>query len=144
MLPLTKRPYISAYAPRGITVSGPPSSLSQLRIFEGFENLKSTSVPIYGPYHSSCLSSKADIEYILEGLACNIATHPSRVPIISSTGTAVQGGDFGTLLKTAVEQILLYLIRWNSVIDGLHTWLRGSTPAEEAPMAFSVVSIGSN
>lgn len=144
MLPLTKRPYISAYAPRGITVSGPPSSLSQLRSFGDFKNLKSTSVPIYAPYHSSSLSSETDIEHILEGLASNAAAHPNRIPVISSAGTTAQGGDFGTLLKTAVGQILLHLIRWDSVIEELQTWLRTSTHAEAAPTAFSVVPIGSN
>lgn len=102
MLPLTKRPYISAYAPRAITVSGPPSSLSQLRSSEGFENLRSTSVPIYGPYHWSALSSETDIEHILEVLASNAAAHPNRIPVISSVGTTAQGGDFGILLKAAV------------------------------------------
>ena len=144
MLPLTKRPYISAYAPRGITVSGPPSSLSQLRSFGDFKNLKSTSVPIYAPYHSSPLSSETDIEHILEGLASNAAAHPNRIPVISSAGITAQGGDFGTLLKTAVGQILLHPIRWDSVIEELQTWLRTSNPTEAAPTAFSVVPIGSN
>ena len=144
MLPLTKRPYISAYAPRGITVSGPPSSLSQLRSFGDFKNLKSTSVPVYAPYHSSPLSSETDIEHILEGLASSAAAHPNRIPVISSAGTTAQGGDFGTLLKTAVGQILLHPIRWDSVIEELQTWLRTSTHAEAAPTAFSVVPIGSN
>jgi len=144
MLPLTKRPYISAYAPRAITVSGPPSSLSQLRSSEGFENLRSTSVPIYGPYHWSALSSETDIEHILEVLASNAAAHPNRIPVISSVGTTAQGGDFGILLKAAVGQILLHPIQWNSVIKELQTWLRTLTHTEAARTAFSIVTIGSN
>ena len=144
MLPLIKRPYISAYGLRGITVSGPPSSLSQLRSFGGFQNLRSTSISVYGPYHSSLLSSESDIEHILEGLASNAAAHPNRIPVISSAGATAQGGDFGTLLKAAVGQILLHPIRWDSVIEELQNWLRTLIPTEAAPTAFSVVSIGSN
>lgn len=144
MLPLTKRPYISAYAPRGITVSGPPSSLSQLRSSGGLENLRSTSVPIYGPYHSSPLSSETDIEHILESLASNAAAQPNRIPVISSAGTTARGGDFGILLKAAVGQILLHPIRWDGVIEELQTWLRTLTHSEAAPTTFNVVPIGSN
>ena len=143
-LPSTKKPYISAYAPRGITVSGPPSSLSQLRSSRGFETLRSTSVPIYGPYHSSPLSSETDIEQILEGLASDAAAHANRIPVISSAGTTTQGGDFRILLKSAVEQILLHPIRWDSVLEELQSWLRSLTHTEAAPTAFSVVPLGSN
>ena len=144
MLPLTKMPYISAYAPKGITVSGPPSSLSQLRNFSGFKNLRFTSVPIFGPYHSSRLSSETDIEYILEVLATDAAARPNLTPVISSCGTTVQGGDFGILLKAAIGQILLNPIQWDSVIGELQFWLQPSLRTSGAPTAFSVVPIGSN
>ena len=144
MLPLTKKPYISAYAPRGITVSGPPSSLSRLRSSRDFENLRSTSIPVYGPYHSSILSSETDIEDILEGLPSSAASHPNRVPLISNDGTTAQGGDLGSLLKTAVGQILLHPIQWDSVIEELQTWLRTLNHSEAVPAAFSIVPIGSN
>lgn len=101
------------------------------------------SVPIYGPYHSSFLYSETDIEHILEGLASNTAAHPNGIPVISSAGTTVQGGDFGVLLKAAVRQILLHPIRWDSVIEELQSWLQTLTHTEEAPTAFSVVPIGS-
>ena len=125
-------------------MSGPPSSLSQLRSSGGFDNLRSTSIPIYGLYHSSPLSSDTDIEHILKGLASNAAAHPNRIPIISSAGTTAQGGDFGILLKAAVGQILLHPIRWDSVIEELQTWLRTLIHTEAEPTAFSVVPIGSN
>lgn len=125
-------------------MSGPPSSLSQLRSSGGFENLRFTSVPIHGPYHSSPLSSETDVEHILEGLASNAAANPNRIPVISSAGTTSQGGDFGILLKAAVGQILLHPIQWDRVIEELQTWLRTLTHTEAAPMAFSVEPIGSN
>ena len=125
-------------------MSGPPSSLSQLLSFGSFENLKSTSVPIYGPYHSSLVYSETDIEYILEGLASNVAAHPDRIPVISSAGNTAQGGDFGILIKAAVGQILQHPIRWDSVTEELQTWLRTLTHTKVASTAFSVVPIGSN
>ena len=119
MLLLTKRPYVSAYAPRGIPVSGPPSSLLQLPSPSGFKNLRSTSVPIFSPYHSSPLSSENDIEHIVEGLASDAAARPNWVPITSSCGTIAQGGDFDILLKAAVGQIIRHPIRWDNVIQEL-------------------------
>ena len=125
-------------------MSGPPSSLSQLRNSPGFENLRSTSVSIHGPYHSSALYLETDIEHILEGLAPYAAAHPNRIPVISSAGSTAQGGDFGTLLRCALGQILLHPIRWDSVIGELQSWLGSLTHTEAAPTAFSVVPMATN
>ncbi|KAL8665034.1 MAG: hypothetical protein Q9202_002590 [Teloschistes flavicans] len=144
MLPWTRKPYVSAYSPKGITVTGPPSSLSQLRNSVGFENLRSTSVPIHGPYHSSALSSEKDVEYILAGLQSRTTAHPNQIPIISSRGTMLQGGDFCFLLKAAVEEVLLHPIRWDLVLEELQAWLRDNSYRDETPMAFGVVPIASN
>ncbi|KAL8677817.1 MAG: hypothetical protein Q9186_005797 [Xanthomendoza sp. 1 TL-2023] len=144
MLPLAKKPYISAYAPGSITVSGPPSSLSQLRGSRDFADFRSTSIPVHAPYHSSHLSSETDVEHIIGDLASHLATHSKRVPILSSDGTMVQGGDFGDLLRIAVEQILLHPIRWDAVIDELQTWLRKSSHFDVTPTAFKIMPIASN
>ncbi|CAO1601138.1 fusarubin cluster-polyketide synthase [Xanthoria calcicola] len=144
MLPMTKKPYISAYAPRGITVSGPPGSLSQLRDSPGSAKVRSTNAPIHAPYHSSHLFSKADVEHIIGDIASNLIAQPKRVPVLSGDGTTVKGGDFGILLRIAVEQILLHPIRWDSVIHELQAWLRSSSSTAVSPSAFSLVPIASN
>ncbi|KAL8639261.1 MAG: hypothetical protein Q9228_003690 [Teloschistes exilis] len=143
-LPLIKKPYISAYSPKGVTVSGPPASISQLRDSVAFENLRSTSVPIHGPYHTSLLSSGKDIEHLLTGLGSNIAAHRNQIPLISSRGAMLQGDDFGFLLEAAVREILLHPIRWDLVLEELQTWLRGFSHGDGTSPAFSVVPIASN
>ncbi|XXG97472.1 hypothetical protein Hte_003774 [Hypoxylon texense] len=132
------RPYISAYAPSGITVSGPPSSLAQLSAFGSFQGLRSKSIPIFGPYHAAHLFSQDDIEEIVDDLAPDSAgMRPDHIPIFSSTGTAEKGDNFKTALKAAIGQILKQPIRWNDVLEELKTCIQ-----TVGPKAFNVVPIG--
>ncbi|ORY66531.1 polyketide synthase [Pseudomassariella vexata] len=139
-LPLTSRPYISAYAPNGITVSGPPSALAQLSSSAIFKDFRFKSIPIYAPYHAPHLSSQNDVEEIVNGLLSpdsRAAIRPNQIPVLSSTGITVEGGNFEKRLKDAVTQVLLEPIRWNAVLDELQTCIR-----KVGPKTFSVVPIG--
>ncbi|KAB8801877.1 hypothetical protein FH972_026699 [Carpinus fangiana] len=139
-LPSTSKPYISAYAPSGITVSGPPQALAQLVKSDIFKDLRYKSIPIYGPYHAPHLYSEVDVRSIVGNLASTGQTARSqKIPLFSSTGAVVEGRDFATLLKAAVEQGLLQPIRWSSVLDDLQTCLK-----DLAPKSFNVVPIGTN
>ncbi|KAH8585531.1 hypothetical protein B0O99DRAFT_154018 [Bisporella sp. PMI_857] len=140
ILPLTSAPYISAYLPNGITVSGPPGSLVQLTSSGNFNNfrLKSIPIPIYGPYHAPHLYSQDDVEEIVGSLTPSSADpRPNRIPVFSGTGAKTENGNFETLLKDAVGQILLQPIRWSSVLEGLESCLKKS-----GPKSFSVSPIG--
>ncbi|KAK5989545.1 Non-reducing polyketide synthase fsr1 [Cladobotryum mycophilum] len=138
-LPLTSRPYVSAYAPNGITVSGPPDSLSQLVKSENFKGFTYKSIPIYGPYHAPHLYSRFDVNDIVRDLATfGVTGRSEHVALLSSTGTKVKERTFGALVEAAVEQILLQPIRWSEALDELQTSLR-----KIGPESFCIIPIGS-
>lgn len=138
ILPLTSKPYISAYAPNGITLSGPPHSLAQFTNSGEFKDSGFKSIRIFGPYHASHLYSQDDVEEIVRSLGPRSADAcPNQVPLLSSTGATVEGGNFKTLLNAAVGQILLRPIRWSGILEEMqiHVQRVGSKK-------FGVVPIG--
>ncbi|KAI0017593.1 ketoacyl-synt-domain-containing protein [Xylariomycetidae sp. FL0641] len=135
-LPVSARPYVSAYAPNGVTVSGPPHSL-ELLAQSGVLRSGAKNIQIFAPYHAPHLYSPEDIDEIVGGLELRDATpRPSNTTVFSSTGDTVKTGDFVTLLKAAVGQILLQPIRWNAVLEELQACL-----TEGKPNDFSVIPI---
>ncbi|KAI0003486.1 ketoacyl-synt-domain-containing protein [Xylariaceae sp. FL0662B] len=137
ILPLSARPYVSAYAPNGITVSGPPRSLDLLARSGNLHNSGLKSIQIYGPYHAPHLYSPDDVDEIVGSLTpCNIHSRPNHIPVFSSTGRTVENGSFGELLKAAVRQILLQPIRWNDILEELQVYLQ-----REQPKTFSIAPI---
>ena len=133
---MTSKPYVSAYAPNGITVSGPPCSLARLTSSGSLKGFK--SIQIHGPYHAPHLFSSDDVGEIVGSLPSrSTSTRTCRIPILSGTGATILSGDFVTLLKNAVEQILLLPIRWGSILEEIQTSL-SRTEAKK----FSVVPIG--
>lgn len=137
-LPLTSKPYISAYAPKGITLSGPPRSLAQFTNSDKFKDSGFKSIQIFGPYHAPHLYSQDDVEDIVGSLGPrNADASLNQVPVLSSTGAPVEGGNFKTLLNAAVGQILLRPIRWSGIIEKLQIDLqRGGSKT------FGIVPIG--
>jgi hypothetical protein len=125
-LPPTCLPYISAYSPGGITVSGPPESLNKLRISTAFLSLRSKSLPIHGPYHSSHCSTHLDVHAILAGLDAGLSSRKVIMPMILSSGLDCYAQSFGSLLKTAVEEVLLHPIQMGRVLEQLEQWLSTS------------------
>ncbi|KAL9069423.1 MAG: hypothetical protein Q9157_006161 [Trypethelium eluteriae] len=138
MLPVTSRPYISAYAPNGITVSGPPRSLAQLVNSENFKDLRCRNIPIYGPYHASHLYSKVVVGEIVENLASGrTGVCIEQIPLFPSTGSGVGRRTFSILLEAAAQQILLRPIRWSDILDELQACIHNI-----GPKSFCVIPIG--
>ncbi|CAK3875036.1 Conidial yellow pigment biosynthesis polyketide synthase [Lecanosticta acicola] len=140
-MPKTDRPYISAFVPSGITVSGPPASLAELKASEYFKGLKSSSIPIYGPYHCPHLFSEEDVEEIVAGIPREVAAHRNETPILSSIGGIVQAEDFEASIKAAVGQILFEPIRWSPILEEVQSWL-GGLKDNTAAVSFKVEPIG--
>lgn len=133
---MTSKPYISAYATNGITVSGPPKSLAQLVSSAAFKGVTTKSLPIYGAYHAPHLYSEADTEEILSGLG--LYDSPQTIPLLSSTGVRLGSNNtFAVLLNDAVKQALLHPLRWTSILEDLQTVLH-----DVAPKHFSIAAIG--
>ncbi|OGM43333.1 hypothetical protein ABOM_008737 [Aspergillus bombycis] len=135
-LPLTSQPYISAYSPSCVTVTGPPSILSQLKDTKLFQGLNIRSIPVYAPYHARHLFSPDDIEEILRPVPA--AAGAPRLPVISSiTGDYITAPDIKSLLKVSLEQILLDKIDWNQILEKFTGSLTNVTQS-----TFTVVPFG--
>ncbi|KAI5855057.1 ketoacyl-synt-domain-containing protein [Durotheca rogersii] len=134
-LPLSARPYVSAYAPNGVTVSGPPRSLLRFTNPESSDTFTFKTIPIYAPYHAPHLYTSEDVDEIIGTLALRDAS--LNVPVFSGAGITVESDSFEKLLRAAVEQILLESIRWNDIVRELQAHLQ-----KEQPRSFSVVAIG--
>ena len=119
-------------------MSGPPRSLEKLTSSSSFKDLRYQAIQIYGPYHAPHLYSLDDVDEIVDSLTPRRAHgRPNQIPIFSSTGATIEGGNFKTLLKAAVGQILLGPIHWNAILAELQTYLQKS-----GSRAFTVIPIG--
>ena len=141
MKPITTMPYVSAYTPSSITLSGPPRSLNEIKDSTKFKDLglKVFHIDgINGPYHAPHLYSSDDVEDVVRGaLDIHVSAHSKQVPVLSSAGPSLEGGNFESLLKDAVGQILLRPIRWSDILEELQLCLQ-----ECGSQTFSVVPIG--
>lgn len=119
-LPITAKPFISAYTPNGLAVSGPPSSLDELVSSTHFVGLKYKAKAVHAPYHAPHLYSGADIDDILAQVQPDTDSQSVvKIPVMSSTGELFKDTSFTELLRAALEHILLKPIRWNGILDGL-------------------------
>ncbi|KAF7158913.1 hypothetical protein CNMCM5623_004092 [Aspergillus felis] len=128
VLPLTRQPYISAVTPNGITVSGPPSSLTQMTSSSTFKDFRLESINIYGPYHATHLYSQNDVEAIVGSLAPRGSDARRQMLLLSSTETPVRAGGLDALWRAAIEQILLQPICWNSIFGQLQAMHQKVSP----------------
>lgn len=140
-LSLLARPFISAFLPHGISVSGSPSSLIQFQRSEQFSKLHAKTIPIFAPYHTSQVFSSADIGGILElpsQAADNLNTE--RISFISSaTGKLCVNTSTRSRLESALTQILLEPIRWHDLARGISASVQASAASE-----FQIYSFGCN
>ncbi|KAK2614402.1 hypothetical protein N8I77_001234 [Diaporthe amygdali] len=119
-LPTTAKPFISAYTPSGLAVSGPPSSLDELVSSAHFQGLKHKAKAVFAPYHAPHLYSRSDIDEILMPLGLKERPQPSaKIPVISSSGAWVEETKFEDLLRASLEDILLQPIRWNNILESV-------------------------
>lgn len=142
-MPLTSRPYISAYAPNGITVSGPPKSLEQLVSSASLKGLTSKSIPVHGAYHAPHLYSQLDASSVVvsDSSQVNTTTRPpsNQIPLLSHQEVNSEELTLVALLEQAAAHVLLHPLKWSSILDDLQVCLRGLSPKR-----FSVVPIGSS
>ncbi|KAK3902976.1 conidial yellow pigment biosynthesis polyketide synthase [Staphylotrichum tortipilum] len=142
-LPATAKPFISAYTPSGLAVSGPPSSLDELVSSAHFKGLKHKAKAVYAPYHAPHLYSREDIEEILAALELDTGVGPlakvPAIPVMSSTGDWIRGTNFKGLLEAALEHILLQPISWNKILEGVRARLGRSWETKK----YKIESFGS-
>ncbi|KAF2724203.1 ketoacyl-synt-domain-containing protein [Polychaeton citri CBS 116435] len=140
ILPSISKPYISAYAPNSITVSGPPDVLSQLVSSDTFKPLATKSVPIFGPYHAPHIYSPQDATTTISNLFIDATgAKPETIPLLSTGNVVLEQRNFSTLLEEAIAEVLLRPIKWNTILDVIQSSLRDANPSE-----FKMVPFGSS
>ncbi|KAL9618840.1 MAG: hypothetical protein Q9160_006499 [Pyrenula sp. 1 TL-2023] len=105
-----------AVGPSHVTVSGPPSVLSD---FVDAKSLKASFLPIESPYHASHLCTAEDVEEIV-GPLCEgtLAAYKLKIPVLSPvSGTAIAATDYASLLRQAVENALCGQLRWDRILS---------------------------
>ncbi|ROV93783.1 hypothetical protein VSDG_07022 [Cytospora chrysosperma] len=114
--------YISAVSANSIAISGPPTTLKALTDCRSFSG-KSTTIPVYGPYHAAHLHSSTDVSKILrlDDLAVRDALHKTkpRSSIMSCrTGAWITESETSSLLQTVVHEILNDALVFSKVLSG--------------------------
>lgn len=113
---------ISVVASNSITITGPPSMHRRLlQSCDFFQKVHQLKVPIYGPYHTSHLHSREDIENILtpstrKTFGC-LDVHSTVNS--SMTGKPIVAKSSLDLLRVSLEEILVGRSQWNFVVDHL-------------------------
>ena len=121
-IPPSNRLCISVVASNSCTITGPPSIRKRLlQSCDFFQGVHQLEVPIHGPYHTSHLHSRQDIENILtpstREIFCGLDVH---LTVISSmTGKPITAMSSLDLLRSSLEEILLGRSQWSSVVDQL-------------------------
>jgi 3-oxoacyl-(acyl-carrier-protein) synthase len=126
---LTSSPYISACSANAITVSGSPGSLARLVNSEEFQGIRSKKIPVFGPFHAPHLYSEADVNEIVQGLgSASAAERSEHIPFLSSTGAMIERPNFATLLKAAVDAIMVQPMWFPALLNQLQVRIQAVNP----------------
>ncbi|KAF4413769.1 Non-reducing polyketide synthase fsr1 [Colletotrichum fructicola] len=136
--------WVSAWGPNSVTVSGPPEVLAELADSDGLAvpGVRILPIPIFGPFHSSLLHTKEDVARLLAFLDPAVARTPACLTVISaSTGEAPEEAvDFVSIMRTAVNDMLLRPLRWDLVLQRFCEHAETSESGTGLPEVISIAS----
>lgn len=136
--------YVSAVSVMAITVSGPPSTTQRLFTeVEAFKNNTRVSIPVYAPYHAPHLFTQADVDRILSGPSVELfkATRPLALVHSASNGKCHSATNTFDLLHSAVREILLEPVRWDSLLEEVVSQVTDVSTAEASVTALGVTNV---
>ncbi|KAJ0355918.1 hypothetical protein COL154_001437 [Colletotrichum chrysophilum] len=121
-IPVASQAYVSAVSASSLAISGPPATLKALDDQNVF-GVKSTAIPVYGPYHAAHLHGTADIEKILR------LDDPKVTEVLekSKPRSAIMSGTKGiwfaetstkSLLQAVAHECLVDVLQFQKGIDG--------------------------
>jgi len=147
-LPSRSQPYISAVSPNFVAVSGSPNIVDEFLSMPAFIGKKRFHAPIHGPYHTSNVYSKSDLERILDLTLDGISflDREAHTPIIScASGAVIQEISYSSLLRDIITSCLVRQIRLSRVIDNLSdSLLADASVATLTPVNTQITSNLSN
>ncbi|KAI4254023.1 MAG: hypothetical protein LQ352_003346 [Teloschistes flavicans] len=133
-------PWISAYAPNAVTLSGPPSILKRLRETTIFAQARSKDLPIHVASHASHLFTSDDIDWILEKTSTTAwASYNAKIPTFSAgSGKLVWAGSLRSLLHVSLHDVLCEPIRLDKVLQEISLRVQQVTRVKITAVATNV------
>lgn len=115
------RPYVSATAETGCTISGPPNILVKLFEAKVLPKNRRVNIEVRAPYHAEHLYPDSDLEAILERSPTEtFGSIHGRIPIATSrSGEFLPDTSFKDLIKEALVDILQKPLRLDLLAEGL-------------------------
>jgi iterative type I PKS product template protein len=138
--------YVSAVSVMAITVSGPPSTTK--RLFNESDAFKNTrvAIPVYAPYHAPHLFGQADIDRILDGQAVQLLQkqRPQALIHSASNGKCHTATNSLELIQSALSEILLEPVRWDSLLEEAVSQITSVSTAECSITAIGVTNVANS
>jgi iterative type I PKS product template protein len=143
-IPVSAQAYVSAVSVMAITVSGPPSTTKRLFAeVDAFKNNTRVAIPVYAPYHAPHLYNHADIERILSGPSVKLFKHTRPQALVHSVadGQCHNATNTLDLLRSALCEILLEPVRWDSLLEEVVSQITSVSNAEASVSAIGVTNV---
>lgn len=143
-IPVSAQAYVSAVSVMAITVSGPPSTTKRLFAeVDAFKNNTRVSIPVYAPYHAPHLYNHADIERILSGASAELFknAHPYSLVHSAAAGQCHSATNTLELLRSALSEILLEPVRWDSLLEEVVSQVTNASNTEASVSAIGVTNV---
>jgi iterative type I PKS product template protein len=146
-IPASAQAYVSAVSVMAITVSGPPSTTK--RLFEetqAFGNNTRVPIPVFAPYHAPHLFSDADIDRIVSANSADLfkKSRPLALVHSASSGKCHTATNTLDLIKTALSEILLEPVRWDSLLEECVSQVTAFSNTECAISAIGVTNVANS
>ncbi|KAF1952293.1 polyketide synthetase [Byssothecium circinans] len=131
-MPSSSKAYISAVLPAGLTISGPPHVLTELKREDAVSKLETVTLPIRSPYHAPHLFSEEDINTVVQK-AHSWAPITSKpfIPLLScGTGNFTWAETSQAMLECAIRDVLSRPMVMDKAINSLSVTLKAGPPKD--------------
>ncbi|KAG9385926.1 Polyketide synthase [Pyrenophora tritici-repentis] len=141
--PTLAHAYISAVSTMALTISGPPATMKLLLQRAAFAESARVPIPVYAPYHAAHLYSQADIDRILDKDAIRHLQQFRPLSLVhsASSGKCQTATNTLDLIRTALSEILIEPVRWDSLLSEIVSQVTSASSAESSVSAIGVTSI---
>jgi iterative type I PKS product template protein len=142
-VPTAAHAYISAVSTMALTISGPPATTQRLLQSDAFKKCNRVPISVYAPYHAAHLYSEADIDRILDKDAIRHLQQFRPVALVHSavTGKCQTATNTLDLIRTALSEILVEPVRWDSLLSEIVFQVTSSGAPDCSVSALGVTSI---
>ena len=141
--PTLAHAYISAVSTMALTISGPPATTKLLLQCDAFKACARVPIPVYAPYHAAHLYSQVDIDRILDRDAIRHLQQFRPLSLVHSaaSGKCQTATNTLDLIRTALGEILVEPVRWDSLLSEIVSQVTSASAAECSVSAIGVTSI---